>query len=630
MKFLLFTLIIFGNYIGFTQITVYQDVFNGGIIAQGGSAGMTLNGSFNFDLSLPIGSTLRKAILISTSLQEPDSTLIRINNNLIDFDLTSKLSNVSHPLIDATPSKNYYTDITELLDTMDLSLINFTVNTSCPEQINCGFDAFGVFVLYDKASSPSTCFSLLIPNKDLVGFETYSINDLNPINNLKPVAFSVYMDRSCDVDFDGSYVTVNGTELGLIYGSDIQNSSYLCAGTQGNFMFDSLIIIGLQDDIPDFQMQNQDALSDISSIVSNNQTNLNIVLKHYNINSGPEHKNVYLAFPLAYSTPCQPQNVSITPDTTICPNAPFQLSASGGIAYEWLPEVGLSCYDCPNPVFSGDSSRLYTVRIWGSDSCSVVRPVMIHVRKQPKTTFYNQTTTLCGVAQALINWQTAGNNSYALNDGVFQSTGVFNQVAAGNQLLTVRDAFGCRFDTLVAIDSYLVVNAGLLVSPTSGVAPLEIQIANQSTNFTDWSWRVNNAFQSNVNSTFQAVTGGNYEIELIAWQNDSTCADTAVQNVFISETGFYIFGSSLVVGSSISQNTFFVYTNGKPQIDISIYDAQGRLLKTKTTIQLSEGANAIWNSSEMAAIASEMVFYKIHWQTASDSGALEGKTVVLR
>lgn len=136
--------------------------------------------------------------------------------------------------------------------------------------------------------------------------------------------------------------------------------------------------------------------------------------------------------------------------------------------------------------------------------------------------------------------------------------------------------------------------------------------------------------QSKVNPTFQAVTSGNYEIELIAWQNDSTCADTAVQNVLVSETGFYIFGSSLVVGSSISQNAFFVYTNGKPMIDISMYDAQGRLLKTKSKIQLAEGANAIWNSSEMEAIASEMIYYKINWNTAGDSGELEGKAVVLR
>ena len=629
MKYLSTIILVLFCEIAISQICVYQDTWRGSVKCTGFSVGATATGSEVVDLSIPAGSSIKKVYLLTYSLFDPDSTLIELNGTKVEWDKFSILTEI-YNLFYLEKYKILLSDVTDILDTVVLASTNVKIGNNCGMlTTGCGIFGTHFFVLTQNENESLISFSLQVPDIIVFGDETYQIANLNPINTNNQTAFSIYLDRSLEWIEDGSYVRINDSLIGYIYGEDVQNANYLLSGTQGNFEYRNNVIIGLNDDIPDFQMNHHDALSNISSILLNNSTNFTLGIKHF-LPFAPSRANIHLAFPIAYSTPCQPQNVSITPDTTICPNAPLQLSASGGIAYEWLPEVGLSCYDCPNPVFSGDSSRLYTVRIWGSDSCSVVRPVMIHVRKQPKTTFYNQTTTLCGEAQALINWQTAGNNSYSLNDGVFQSTGVFNQVAAGNQLLTVRDAFGCRFDTVVAIDSYLVVDAGLLVSPTSGVAPLEIQIVNQSTNFTDWSWRVNNAFQSKVNPTFQAVTGGNYEIELFAWQNDSTCADTAVQSVFISETGFYIFGSSIVAASSASQNAFLVYTNGKPMIDISMYDAQGRLLKTNTKIQLTEGANAIWNSSEMVAIASEMVFYKIHWQTASNSGELEGKAVVLR
>lgn len=636
MKYLLFLLLFFSNFCLFSQIAVYQDVFKGGVIAQGGSAGMTLNGTFTFDLSIPEGATIRKVLLVSTSAQNPDSILISVENNLITWNDAVLITSVTHSLLYLSPSKNYLSDITDLINPISLGSINVSVNTSCPEQINCGFDAFGIFLLYEEMSLPEICFSLQIPDQDLFGFETYNITNLNPMNNLFPIAFSVYMDRSCDFDFDGTYVNVNGVDLGLIYGSDIQNAEYLCAGTQGNFIYDSLTIVGLQDDVADLQMQNQDALSDISSILSNNQTNLNILLQHFNNNSGPEYKNIYLAFPLAYSTPCQPQNVTVTPDTTICPNTQVQLSATGGTstgtapAYEWWPQKDLSCYDCPNPIFSGDSSQLYTVRIWGGDSCSVVRPIMIHVRQKPKTTFYNQNSSLCADSTAFINWQTAGVNTYSRDNGAFQPSGFYNQLPAGEHLLTVCDAFGCTYDTLVLIDVYNTVNANLSVSPLSGEAPLVVQVTNQSTEFTDYSWSVNNNIQPNASNSFQAFTAGEYTFQLIAWQNDSTCADTASQTISVLSTGFYIFGSSLVSASSNVQNSFTVLTNGSPVVQINLYDVQGRLLKTKTNLQLMAGSNMIWSASELSDIASEMVLYRIEWQNGGDSGELKGKVLVVK
>lgn len=55
--------------------------------------------------------------------------------------------------------------------------------------------------------------------------------------------------------------------------------------------------------------------------------------------------------------------ISVTADTAVCTGQPVQLSATGGIAYFWSPEQGLSCSNCPNPVATIAASTVYQVQI---------------------------------------------------------------------------------------------------------------------------------------------------------------------------------------------------------------------------------------------------------------------------
>jgi PKD repeat protein len=618
-----------------SQICVFQDTWRGSVKCTGFSVGATAAGSEIVDLSIPSGSEIKKIYLLTYSLFDPDSTLISINGVNIEWDKLFKISEVYYPLY-FTNYKIHLSDVTNIISTNTLTNTLVEIRNSCGIiTAGCGFFGAHFFVLSNNSSDSLINFSLNVPNQPVIDSENYQISNLNPVNTAHETAFSVYLDRSLELIEDGSFIRINGSLLGYVYGEDIQNVNYLLSGVQGNFEYRNNIISGLNDDLPDFQMDHHDALSNISSILPNNTTNFILEIKHFYPNA-PSWANNHLAFPLAYSTPCQPQNVTVTPDTTICPNSQVQLSATGGTssgtapAYEWWPQKDLSCYDCPNPIFSGDSSQFYTVRIWGSDSCSVVRPIMIHVRTKPKTTFYNQSNSLCADSTAFVNWQTAGANTYSLDNGAFQPAGFYNQLPAGEHLLTVRDAFGCTYDTLVLIDDYSSVVANLSVSPLSGEAPLVVQITNQSTEFTDYSWSVNNTIQPNASNSFEAFTAGEYTVQLIAWQNDPTCADTAFQTISVTSAGFYIIGSSLVSAGSNAQNTFSVLTNGTPIVKVNLYDAQGRLLKTKTNLQLTAGSNTIWSASELSDIASEMVLYRIEWQNAAESGELKGKVLFLK
>ena len=58
-----------------------------------------------------------------------------------------------------------------------------------------------------------------------------------------------------------------------------------------------------------------------------------------------------------------PVDFAASPDTVLCPGESAQLFASGGEVFQWMPEQGLSCIFCPNPVATITTSTNYSVII---------------------------------------------------------------------------------------------------------------------------------------------------------------------------------------------------------------------------------------------------------------------------
>ncbi|PKR79878.1 hypothetical protein CW751_13060 [Brumimicrobium salinarum] len=57
----------------------------------------------------------------------------------------------------------------------------------------------------------------------------------------------------------------------------------------------------------------------------------------------------------------------VQPGVTICPQEPFQLEASGGMAYEWSPSIYLDDASSPTPIATVDTTTTFSVII--TDSC---------------------------------------------------------------------------------------------------------------------------------------------------------------------------------------------------------------------------------------------------------------------
>jgi gliding motility-associated-like protein len=255
------------------------------------------------------------------------------------------------------------------------------------------------------------------------------------------------------------------------------------------------------------------------------------------IQIGSESNPIFELF-TAYSTPCDTFTVALPSDTVICQGATLPLHVSGGNRVEWSPANGLSCYDCYDPVFIGDSSQHYFIRFWNTDSCSVVRPLHIGVDPLPYFGVVEVTPSNCGTSNGELNIEAApsaqGPFSYAWNGTAIQTSNVFTNLPAGANYVSITDRFGCSHDTTVLIPEINPTTAAFTIDPSSGMAPLEVNISNLSTSSTHYSWLLNNQNLGNSLSSFVCDTSGTYTITLIAWQFDPSCADTTSLSIIVS------------------------------------------------------------------------------------------------
>jgi hypothetical protein len=524
-----------------SQQKFYEDIFYGGICFAGLSTGLGW-GSGNIETYVEPGSEIKKVFLI---YQKHHLKQYQLNENecntIVIIDGTNYLlnneNNIAGEFKEMRLNESYigsthYIDITSTYQ----NITNHSI--TIPQQINnnlqCWNGNIGIIIIYENLSLNPISVSIVINDQHINVFENQYYSELNPIDPNFPIGFSIYSDIIASPSSnDGSRVLIEDIDIGLIGGSDSNfNSGF---GTNGHFYYQNNQLFGLDDDTPDNLMNNSDVLADISEYISSTTSlNWKMQWQHDFVN-----QNVYGGFFISYSTLCDTFSVSHSPDTSICRGESLQLFATGGTstgsatAYEWKAAnpsalTHLSCTTCPNPIFSGDSSSLYSVQIWNNDSCSVVRPIKINVRDKPQFSSVGTVSTTCGLEIGSITAVAKNTStlpiSYALNGGNFQGTstytGSFTNLDFGNYVLRLKDGNGCISDTNIVVGLQNPTQALFTANPSLGAAPLTVSITNNSLFATDYTWFLNDVNQGSSFSTFVADTSGLYEIELIAWQHD--------------------------------------------------------------------------------------------------------------
>ncbi len=110
-------------------------------------------------------------------------------------------------------------------------------------------------------------------------------------------------------------------------------------------------------------------------------------------------------------------NIQITPDQIICEGDSVQLNVSGGgTTFSWLPTIGLSCSNCPDPIANPPVTITYTVTV-SSGTCTEIDSVTIIVESVSVTVSadvnidYGESTQLNASGANSYQWQPANSLS---------------------------------------------------------------------------------------------------------------------------------------------------------------------------------------------------------------------------
>jgi gliding motility-associated-like protein len=608
----------------YCQLNVYQDILNGGITGNGYNSGFS-NDIGIINVNIEAGSSIKKAFLFTSIYQNPSPATIYINGNAIDLNCNDALVSDFFSAYGATiyNMKSIITDITNIIDPNDNSYTLIPPqNQSNDIFTNGGFLSFYLLIIYENTSLPESNISVFFNDKNSYYSINYLFSELNPIDTNYNVAFTINATDICDTFIDGSFVKINNQLLGLIGGQE-DNTNWSCTGSKGSFYYQNNTTFGIGNDVANTTMAGSDVLANIESYLSSTAS-FDATFNYQQGFSGGHRSNPIHQLFLAYTTTCDTFSVSVPNDTTVCQGETLQLFATGGNstgalpAYEWIPATGLSCNTCPNPIFTADSSMLYTVRIRNNDSCSVVRPVKIIVRPKPQIGSISMVPSECGAANGSLTVNSMNGTqlpiSYTIDGNLPQSNSVFSNLSASNYTIALIDGFGCQSeDSLVEVGTINSTISNFTVSPSTGAAPLTVAIANSSQNASNFNWFVNDLPQGTSLNAYTFNTSGNYTIELVAWQFDPTCADTFSLTISVYDSVIIQIPNVFTPNNDGINDYFSLNSNFELQADVSIVNRWGNVVFSFTG-NINAGTTNLWDGKDIFTqfpVFDGTYFYKI-------------------
>jgi PKD repeat protein len=618
-----------------SQITYYRDIFCGGVSVAGISTADAL-GSRTIPVNISPNGVIRKVFLVAYAQigynYDVDDVTFYINSIPVTLSRNSDwyifVENNLEPF-QYIGHRTHVKDITNLFSS-NFSSVTFdwttpqNTPTDCPA---CRYGAPLIVVLYEDNSMGKVNYELILNNKPNQHSSQLIINNMNPSFFENDIGLGIHSDRLGWSVTDGYYFHINNQYAGSLFQTD---SSSIASGVIGNYYFKNDTMYGLTDDVANSTFEGSDGILLLNDYCNNTLENT-IIQFDYILQSANVH-NSLIGLNLTYTTPCDTFSTTLTDNVNVCKGAQAQLNATGGStaplshpAYEWLPEVGLSCYNCPNPIVTADTINYYTCRIWNTDSCSKVLPVKINILPLPQEVPLAITDATCGQQDGrIVVTQQPDFYTYSLNGGPPQSTLQFNNLGTGSYALQIATSGGCSIDTTVYVDEITNVVAQFTASPTSGDVPLSVNFTNQSANATNYSWYIQNDTLTTPQASHNFDTSGVYTVTLVAYNTYPHCADTAKVTI-VAEYPFTIIAPSLFV-SDENYTPYQIYTSGVKELHYELFTDQGKLVYSKVLMP-STGNSSLWNSNQLAK---GIYLYRI-W--AMDEEGVEkvitGKVVVI-
>jgi gliding motility-associated-like protein len=286
------------------------------------------------------------------------------------------------------------------------------------------------------------------------------------------------------------------------------------------------------------------------------------------------------------TAPCvgvESHTITVTPNAnaTISQAGPFCSDASGSVLTAatgggtWsgtgITNTTTGAFT-PNQATVGNNLITYTI----AGACGDTDTMNI-VIIQSGNPAYTLPATICAGAPSIdLNTLVTGTpggtwSGQGVTGNIFDPTGL-----SGNTSITYTVGAGVCQQTSTQVISVDGINAAFTASPTSGLAPLNVNFTNGSTNAVSYAWNLGNGQTSTATNPATTYNNtGSYTVVLVA-TNASGCTDTATIIIDVTELSVLVI-PNVFTPNGDGNNDYFkpVLAEGLSKFKMSIYDRWG-------------------------------------------------------
>ncbi len=322
--------------------------------------------------------------------------------------------------------------------------------------------------------------------------------------------------------------------------------------------------------------------------------------------------------------------VSKSSDTTICNDGQAQLSANGGVTYNWSPSTGLNNVNISNPVASPNAATKYFVTVTGVNGCNKIDSINVGWTPKPVFTITPSAIGICkGNSTALTasgadvyNWFAGSNITSPTNASTTVQPATTQQFS-----VAVHHNFCSISDTLHSI---VTVNDRPAVTVSKSN---DIDCSNGSTTLTatggvsySWSPQINITAANTANPTVTPAESTTYVVRVT---NAAGCEAVDSVNVLVAfnpVSGGYNMPNAFTPNNDGKNDCFGIKYWGVVQnLNFSIYNRWGERIFVTTNDQ------KCWDGTYKGiAQPSGTYVYQIKATTACGDVFKKGTVVLMR
>lgn len=232
-------------------------------------------------------------------------------------------------------------------------------------------------------------------------------------------------------------------------------------------------------------------------------------------------------------------------------------------------------------LFNGLANGIYDLVVIDSSGCQAQEQVTIDMLSSPTIINIIQVDEKCTSTDGQITIIASGSSSlnYSIDNGITsQSSNVFFGLSAGTYDIVVTDANGCSITQQVVLGRINTVVANFVATPTTGLAPLEVDFTNQSSGATSYTWIFGDGNTSSLvypSNTY--LTFGDYTATLIA-ADSLGCSDTATITIIVTDIFTILVPNVFTPNGDGSNDVFLIKSTFIDELNVKIFNRWGNQL----------------------------------------------------